>query len=154
MKFGKNMKTAGKNKTLILKNDLSEIQRLAKTIAKFGKKHHLSDRVIYHINLALEEVVTNIISYAYEDNNEHHIIVHIGLKDNQLILEVKDDGKLFNPLEVPTPDIDTPLEERQVGGLGIYLVHSSMDTLEYKREQGKNILAMKKNITNTPPMNS
>ena len=133
-------------KTLILKNDISEIEGLAKAIVDFGKENNLSDKVIYDINLALEEVVGNIISYGYEDNSEHQIIIHFGLRDKELILEVTDDAKPFNPLEVPEPDIEKPIEERQVGGLGIYLVRKLMDKVEYKREQGKNILVMKKEI--------
>ena len=133
-------------KTLILKNDLSEIEGLAKTIVDFGKENNLSDKVIYDINLALEEVVSNIIFYGYEDNSEHRIIIHFDLRDKELILRVTDDAKPFNPQEVPEPDIGKPIEERQIGGLGIYFVRNLMDKVEYKREQGKNILVMKKEI--------
>ena len=135
------------NKMLItLRNSLSEIERLANTITQFGKEHSFSDKAIFDVNLALEEIVNNIISYAYKDKNEHQINIHLELKDAELVLKVVDDGVPFNPLEVPEPDIDKPLEERQPGGLGLFFVRNLTDELEYRREKDKNIFIMRKKI--------
>ena len=135
------------NKMLLtLKNDLSEIERLADAVMHFGRENSLSDESVFDINLALEEVVNNIISYAYTDKNEHHITIHLELEGQELILKVEDDGTPFNPLAVAEPDIDKPLEEREPGGLGLFFVRKLTDKLEYKREHDKNILIMKKKI--------
>jgi len=136
----------GKSKSFILRNDLSEIPNLANNVREFGERNKLSDKIISDLTLALEERVVNIISYAYQDSVGHDITIDISLKDKELTLEVKDDGQPFNPLEVPEPDIEKPLHERKVGGLGIFLINTLMDEVEYRREEGLNILVMKKKI--------
>lgn len=133
------------NKMLLtLKNNLSEIESLANAVMQFGRENSLSDKSVFDINLVLEEVVNNIISYAYKDKNEHHITTHLELEGQELMLKVEDDGIPFNPLGVREPDIDKPLEEREPGGLGLFFVRNLTDELEYKREKDKNILIMKK----------
>jgi len=135
------------NKMLItLRNNLSEIERLANAVMQFGRKNNFSDKVIFEINLALEEVVNNIISYAYRDKNEHQINIHMELEGHELVLKVEDDGIPFNPLEVTEPDIKKPLEERQPGGLGLFFVRKLIDTLEYRRDKDKNIFIIRKKI--------
>ena len=131
---------------ITLRNDLSEIERLANTVIQFGRKKNLSDETIFDITLALEEIINNIISYAYEDKREHQINVHVALKGAVLALEVKDDGVRFNPLEVSEIDINKPFKERQPGGLGLFFVRNLMDELAYRREKNKNIFTMQKKI--------
>ena len=131
---------------ITLRNNLSEIERLAGTVMQFGRENSFSDKDIFDINLALEEVVNNIISYAYKDKNEHQINIHMELEGPELVLKVEDDGVPFNPLEVPEPDINKPLEERQPGGLGLFFVRNLTDKLEYRRDKDKNIFIMIKKI--------
>jgi serine/threonine-protein kinase RsbW len=135
------------NKMLItLRNSLSEIERLADAVTQFGRENSFSDKSIFDINLVLEEIVNNIISYAYKDKNEHQIDIHVKLEGQDLVLKVEDDGIPFNPLEVPEPDINKPLEERQPGGLGLFFVRKLADELEYRRDKDKNILMVRKKI--------
>jgi len=129
-----------------LKSNLSELEKLAQIVAEFGQRHHLSSQALFHTNLALEEILTNVISYAYDDSEEHQIIVCLRVEQGELTVEVEDDGRPFNPLEAPEPDIEKPLEERPLGGLGIHLVRNVMDRLEYRRQDGRNLLIMKKVI--------
>ena len=130
--------------TIQLKNNLRELERLSQIVNEFGEAHRLSPKVLYALNLSLDEILTNVIYYGYDDTNEHHIIIRISLKDEELTAAVEDDGRHFNPLEAAKPDLAKPLEERQVGGLGIHLVMNLMDTVEYKRQGNKNLLVMKK----------
>ncbi len=133
--------------SVTLQNRLSELERLGRIVAEFGEDHRLSDKVLYAVNLALDEIVTNIISYGYEDQADHQILLRLSLKEKELTAEVEDDGKPFNPLEAPEPDLDQPLEERKVGGLGIHLIRNMMDGMEYRRQNGKNLLVMKKRVS-------
>ena len=135
------------NRTLTLKTDLAEIHRLTETVHMFGEDAGLDDEMMFDVNLVLEEVVTNIVSYGYDDDDAHEITVSIGSDGDVLTLRVEDDGHPFNPLEVPLPDISKPLEEREVGGLGIFFVRELMDDVVYERAEGKNILTMKKKLT-------
>jgi anti-sigma regulatory factor (Ser/Thr protein kinase) len=129
-----------------IRNEVSEIRKLAEAIIAFGEKNRLSAEAIFDAHLALEEVVINIISYGFEEGSEHPILVDFRMEGRELILEVQDDAPPFNPLDVPKPDLKKPLEEHELGGLGIFLVRQIMDSVEYRREGGKNILTMRKNI--------
>jgi anti-sigma regulatory factor (Ser/Thr protein kinase) len=130
-----------------LKNNVGELERLSQILTQFGETNNLSPKVLFAINLALEEILTNIINYGYKDNYEHEIKLAISLEHDELTVKVEDDGQAFNPLRAPEPDIDKPLQNRPIGGLGIHLVRNLMDELEYRRWEGRNILVMKKKAT-------
>ena len=127
-----------------IRNDLQELSKLSEGLAAFCKEAHIPPTAVADMTLALEEVVTNIISYGYPDGREHRIRVRLERKDNAIVITTEDDGVAFDPLAVPSPDLDAPLCERKIGGLGIHLVRQLMDTLVYHREHGKNVLVMTK----------
>jgi anti-sigma regulatory factor (Ser/Thr protein kinase) len=131
------------NKTFILKNNLAEIKRLTDILCKLCEENNIRNKVLCDVTLALEEIFANIVHYAYEDNEEHLVKIHIKIRNNVLALEIKDDGKPFNPLEIPITDTEAPFEERKIGGLGIHLVRHLIDELEYKQVKGKNVITMK-----------
>jgi serine/threonine-protein kinase RsbW len=97
----------------------------------------------------LDEVVANIINHGYDDTAEHQIRVTLAFDGSELGIRVEDDGRAFDPLQAPPPDLDLPLEERPVGGLGIHIVRSVMDAVEYQRDGDRNVLIMKKAIGRT-----
>jgi anti-sigma regulatory factor (Ser/Thr protein kinase) len=130
--------------TVELKNELIEIGRMSQIIDEFCASNKLPPETAFALNLSLEEILTNIIRYGYDDNDEHIIHVRLNLYQGQTYIEVEDDGKPFNPLEVEPPDIHIPLDERPIGGLGIHLVKNHMDSLQYKRKEGRNLLIMRK----------
>ncbi|MBQ1653577.1 MAG: ATP-binding protein [Bacteroidales bacterium] len=101
----------------------------------------------FKLRLSIEETVENVVQYAYKDSIGW-MEVETNLDDKALMLTVtlKDAGKPFNPLEMPDPDITLSVEEREIGGLGIYLCKQLMDEVTYRYEDGCNILTMKKNI--------
>jgi sigma-B regulation protein RsbU (phosphoserine phosphatase) len=128
-----------------LANQLSEIERFHQTFTEFGRRHTLAPKIMHDVNLAVEEILTNIISYGYTDNREEHEIkVSVSVQPGEVRVDVEDDGQPFNPLEAPEPDTTKPLEERTVGGLGILLVRQLMDGLDYKRQGDRNLLSIKK----------
>jgi serine/threonine-protein kinase RsbW len=132
--------------SLELKNQLSELERLSQSLAEFWRCHHLPSKVLFEMHLALEEIVTNVISHGFEDKKEHRIRVGLSLERGELRAEVEDDGIAFNPLEAPSPDTERPLTERAVGGLGIHLVRNLMDEIVYQRQEGRNVLVLKKRV--------
>lgn len=123
-----------------LKNDLSELVRLTEAIEDCGGRDGLSPGAISKVNLALEEIVTNIISYGWEGNGEHRIKVDLRLKDRGLTARIEDDGRPFNPLLTLEPDVTLPIESRLVGGLGLLLVKKLMNHVSYSRLEDKNVL--------------
>jgi len=133
----------------LLRNDLAELQRLNQLVTDFAEHHGLPSELVFRVTLVLEEIITNVISYGYEDEMEHEISVRLSWEDPDMKIEVEDDGRPFNPLEAPPPDMVKPLAERPVGGLGIHLVREMMDKLEYRRENDKNLLVLKTRVRET-----
>ena len=136
--------------TVALKNDLAELERLSGAIEQFGKRHGLPTAVLFDLHLALDEILTNVVAYAYDDRDEHEIIVRLGCAGDgnaqRIEVEVEDDGRPFNPLEAAPPDVHAPIEDRPIGGLGIYLVRRVMDDLEYRRQADRNVLVLRKTV--------
>ena len=132
--------------SITLRNHLSELSRLHQLLWQFGKEQDLRDNLINTMNLALEEIVTNVIEHGYEDYGRHDILIRCTIRDGHIMAEVEDDGKPFNPLDSPDPDIAQSLEERPLGGLGVYLVRKVMDHLDYHYQGGKNRIKLKKSI--------
>lgn len=131
---------------IVLRNQLSEIQKLRLELERFSQACGLPSRTLFELNLILEEVVANVISYAYEGTQSHEIVVEAHFQDDELVLEIEDDGRPFNPLQGPAPDFESPLERRKVGGLGMHLVREFTNNIEYGREDGKNRLVLRKKI--------
>ena len=102
----------------------------------------------FKIRLSIEEAVENVVRYAYEDS-VGWMEVGTNLSADTLLLTItlKDAGVQFNPLEKPDPDITLSAEDRQIGGLGIFLCKQLMDEVSYRYDDGCNILTMKKNIS-------
>ncbi len=129
-----------------LKNDIAEIARLGERLGKFAAVHELTPNVRHDLNLALEEAVTNIISHGYSDHREHQILVRIRVESGEVIAEVRDDARPFNPLTAPEANVTAPLDERRAGGLGIHLMQKLMDRIEYQRLENGNLLILKKTL--------
>jgi anti-sigma regulatory factor (Ser/Thr protein kinase) len=132
--------------TVRLPADLREIERLNRVIRQFGDLHEVPSRVLYAVNLALDEVTTNVIRHGFDDPKNKEIVAHVIARGGEVMTEVTDSGRAFDPLAAPPPNLDAPLSERTLGGLGIHLVRSLMDGVEYRRENGKNVLTLRKRI--------
>ena len=128
-------------------NRLSEVARVAELIDRFGAEHHLARGVLADIQVALDEVLTNIINYAYADNAEHEIRICFEVLGNMLEAVIEDDGMPFDPLASPAPDVSAPLHERRVGGVGLHFVRNLMSEVTYDRVGNRNRLVLKKQLT-------
>lgn len=131
---------------LSIENKIENLNKLAEFIENFGEEHELSPKNIFELNLILDELITNIISYAYEDDSDHIIELDIIKEKDELKIQLIDDGKEFNPLEKEEVKLDQDLDERKIGGLGIHIVKEKTDEIKYKRESNKNILMLKKKL--------
>ncbi len=125
-----------------LGSDLAEVPRLMAAVEAFCSDHDLGADIAMEIELVLEEAVTNSMRHGFMDGGEHSVTVLMSCMDAELTLEVTDDGIPFNPLQRAPVDVDAPLEERSVGGLGIHLIRNLMDEVEYARVGERNRLRM------------
>lgn len=129
-----------------LKNELAEIEALALAVESFAAANNLPEQVVFQVNLCLDELLTNTISYGFPQGGEHEITVELVMQGGALVITTHDGGLAFNPLERAEADTSQSIEERPIGGLGIHLVRKMMDEIEYRRESGQNVLVMKKLI--------
>lgn len=129
-----------------LKNSLSELSTLCEKLERIGEALGIPRRLLFEINLALDELFTNIISYGFADQSEHVIRVRISVINDLLTVVLEDDGIPFNPVDRLPPELPRTLEECKVGGLGIHLVKNLMDEVDYSRCGNKNVLTLKKVI--------
>jgi len=132
--------------TIRIAADVKEIERLNRLVRQFGELHDVPSRTLYAVNLALDELVTNVVLYGFEDPAGREVLINIATAGSELTASVADDGKEFNPLTVKKPDLNAGLAERDIGGLGIHLVRSLMDHVNYQREDAKNVLTVRKRI--------
>ncbi len=135
------------NLVVLVKNDLDEIGRLAEQVEAFGELIGMTAKEVFEVNMSMDEIITNIISYGYDDGDEHQILVEITRDRRTLSILIEDDGKAFNPMaDAPEADTESSLEDRQIGGLGIHLVKTVMNDVIYSWRNGRNQLVMKKEL--------
>ncbi|MDR3279633.1 MAG: ATP-binding protein [Synergistaceae bacterium] len=96
--------------------------------------------------LIADEILANVSMYAYDDDADKWLEVSISVKGGVAFMAFSDEGKPFDPMSAPEPDTDLSAEERELGGLGIYIVKNLVDETSYSREDGRNILTIKKKI--------
>ena len=130
--------------SLKVKSDREELDGITSAVEAFSADEDWSTDLLFRINLVIEELVLNIIDYGYDDN-DHEIELNFNSDANSVTVDITDEGRAFDPLnDAPEPDIDSPLEERHVGGLGVYLARTMMDELTYRRENSRNHLTLVK----------
>jgi sigma-B regulation protein RsbU (phosphoserine phosphatase) len=129
-----------------IKNELSEIARMHEVFEAFADEHGIPMPVTMKFNLVFDELLSNVISYAYRDEDEHEISTHIEFVSGRLTVTISDDGVPFNPLNAKRPDTQASLEDRDIGGLGIHLVRNLVDNVSYHRGIDKNVLTLVKQL--------
>jgi serine/threonine-protein kinase RsbW len=129
-----------------LTNDLSELDRLCQCCEEVGDSIGMTKKAVFEMNLSLEELFTNIISYGFKDGKEHLIKIRLVVENDIMSVRIEDDGIPFNPMDAEEPDLTCSLEECKIGGLGIHLIKKIMDEIQYKRDGDLNILLLKKQI--------
>ena len=132
--------------SLKIKNDYAEMAVVEEQFHEFALKNEIPDAVRQPISIVLDEMLNNIVSYAYDDEEEHEIDIQIERSGNRLVLTIKDDGVPFNPFGRGAPDTSLSVEDREIGGLGIHLVRNMMDEYLYQRHINKNVVTLVKMI--------
>ena len=125
-------------------NQGGELARVAGLLDRLAAEHHLAPEVLADMQVALDEVLTNITNYAYTDDAEHEIRIRFKVSGDMLEAVIEDDGASFDPLAIPAPGVSAPLRERRVGGVGIHFVRSLMDHVAYVRAGERNRLVLRK----------
>jgi len=127
-------------------NQGSELARVAGLVDRLGVEHQIAPDALADMQVALDEVLKNLIDYAYPDDVAHEILLRFQVSDNMLEAVIEDDGVPFDPLTSPTPNLRMPLRERRVGGLGLHFVRNLMSEVTYDRVGNRNRLVLRKRL--------
>jgi anti-sigma regulatory factor (Ser/Thr protein kinase) len=132
--------------TFSLAGALSELDRLNEKLKMVGERWNLSEKAVLHMNLALDELFTNVVSYGIDHQTHQEVSFSLDHCGDEIIIVVADSGKPFDPTHAPDPQLDLPIDAQPVGGLGIFLMRQYTDNIEYRRENEKNIVTLTKKI--------
>ena len=134
------------NKKLIIKNHVGELERVNKFIEEIGEELGLDMELLLNLNLVMEEMVSNVIFYAYPEGKTADIELVAESNGKELTFMLSDQGKEFDPTAKEDADPDVNPMDREIGGMGIFIVKNIMNQVTYQRLEGKNLLTMKKEI--------
>jgi anti-sigma regulatory factor (Ser/Thr protein kinase) len=132
---------------LTLRNDGDELGRLIDFAEAFADRHRLSTNDKARLLIVLEELFTNVVNHGYDSAAVRgRIEVALSCRDGRVTIDFSDDGRPFDPLAEPLPDLNAPLESHPIGGLGILLLRSLVDDARYRREGSRNHLVLARNV--------
>ncbi|HAM39987.1 MAG: hypothetical protein A2107_13375 [Verrucomicrobia bacterium GWF2_62_7] len=123
-------------------NRLAELGHATEEAMHFIEENGIRGQAVYAVNLAIEEMATNILKYGYDDDAAHEIFLRMELYVGHLVVVLEDDGHEFNPLDAPAPNVSLSAEKRELGGLGICLVRKFAEQMRYERLNGRNRLTI------------
>ena len=125
-----------------IRNKVAELRRMSEWLVASGLASGIRQEVVSRLEVCANEAVTNIISYAFEDSEEHDITLELSKTATGACLTIRDDGKPFNLLEAPPHRQPASLADATVGGLGIQLIRGLTSRCAYRRENGINVLCL------------
>lgn len=138
--------------TITAANRAEELDRIAAEVGRFAEAHDLSMRSAMHLDMSVEEIVSNVIKYGFDPDDVHEdaIEIDLTLEGDRLAIRIADTGRPFDPLsDAPEPDIDASVEDRPIGGLGLHIVKTVMAEVRYTRDGDRNVLDLVQAL-NTP----
>lgn len=128
---------------IVIGNSIADMAKVADLVDRFGAEHTIPQRAVINMNVCLDELLNNTISYGYTDQNAHDITVELSLAgDKSLSAEISDDAVPFDPREAPPPSF-----EGAIGGLGVHFVRTLMDEITYARVGNRNVVKITKRLT-------
>ncbi len=136
---------------LQITSELDAIDEVNARFNAFAGAHRVPDGARRSFNIALDDLLNNIVSYAYGGSPDHVIDVQIEVAPESLAMAIFDDGPMYDPFAKDAPDTSTDLDERELGGLGVHLVRSLMDEVSYERQDDRNVVIIKKYLSNDEP---
>ncbi len=134
------------NARVVIDNTIADMRKVVDFVDRFGAANHIPQPVINDLNLCLDELLNNTISYGYNDPGPHRIVVRLSLADDRVLAEIQDDAKPFDPRGAGSVPPEGSLQSRKLGGLGIRFIKTLADEIGYMREEPYNIVRVVKKL--------
>lgn len=126
--------------------ELDQLSVFREFISDCCKKHNVPDETVFELKLAVDEACTNIIEHGYKDMDPGSIILSFRIEPGRILVQITDFGHVFEPADAPKPDVEAALDDRPLGGLGLYLIYRTMDNIDYHSSDDGNTLTFTKYI--------
>ena len=126
----------------VIRNDMAELALLSEALERIGADHGIDPKSLAQLQVALDEMVSNVIKYGWPEQGTHHIEVRITVGTDEVKIEIADDGRLFNPLHASPPARSLSGQRPRPGGVGIHMVKQLVDTIEFARIGERNHLTL------------
>jgi anti-sigma regulatory factor (Ser/Thr protein kinase) len=138
-------------KDLVIGNDVNELAIVTEALESFGARHGIPRKPLTELQVALDEMISNVIKYAWPGGGAHEVRIRITAWEEEVQVEIVDDGEVFDPRSVPEPEAPLPGHRPRPGGVGIHMVRQLVDGCDYARVDGCNHLVLTKRCTSEAP---
>ena len=126
--------------------ELESLSVFREFISDCCAKFNIPDGTVFDLKLAVDEACTNIIEHGYKGMDPGSIILSFRIESDRILVQITDFGHIFEPADAPKPDVEAALEDRELGGLGLYLIYQTMDNIDYQASDDGNTLTFTKYI--------
>jgi len=126
--------------------ELDQLSDFREFIVDCCARHNVPRETVFELKLAVDEACTNIIEHGYKGMDPGSIILSFRIEPDRILVSITDFGHVFEPADAPKPDVTAPLENRQIGGLGLFLIYQTMDKIDYQSAEDGNVLTFTKYI--------
>lgn len=126
--------------------ELESLSVFREFITECCGRHNVPDETVFELKLAVDEACTNVIEHGYKGMDPGSIILSFRIEADRILVSITDFGHVFEPVEAPKPNVEAALEDRPLGGLGLYLIYQTMDNIDYQPSDDGNTLAFTKYI--------
>jgi anti-sigma regulatory factor (Ser/Thr protein kinase) len=126
--------------------ELEQLQVFREFISECCQEHQIPDETVFDLKLAVDEACTNVITHGYKGMDPGSIILSFRIESDRILVQITDFGHVFEPADAPKPDVEAALEDRPLGGLGLYLIYQLMDNIDYQSSEDGNTLTFTKYI--------
>ena len=138
--------------TVTVRNEIGELASVSGAVDRLGAEAGISSKTVMQLKVVLDEVLSNVIKYAWPDGETHEFYVRINVQNGGIEITITDDGRPFNPLGQPPPALRTDGRRPLPGGVGIHMVRQLVDSIEYVRFDGHNQVTLTKRYGLEPPL--
>jgi len=126
--------------------ELESLQKFRDFITACCEEHDIASETVLELKLAVDEACTNVIVHGYKGMDPGSIILSFRIEPDRILVQITDFGHVFEPASAPKPDVEAALEDRKMGGLGLFLIYQTMDNIDYQSSEEGNILTFTKFI--------